>query len=124
MSKIIETTKDSSPVSYHPRPPVSYNPESESPTYLPVFSAYFILDDKMVEAERSKYTFLILLGDLGGFNGAIMIFPAFFMSFYAERMYKKAIAAELPTRRPQAKNRGQPSFKLPDSVLNGQQGLS
>ena len=78
----------------------------------------------MVEAERSKYTFLILLGDLGGFNGAIMIFPVFIMSFYSERMYKKAIAGELPTRRPQAKKRGQPSYKLPDSVLNGQECLS
>ncbi len=56
---------------------------------------YFILDDKMVEAERSKYSFLIMLSDIGGFNEAIMFFPAFVMSLYAERMYKKAIAQEL-----------------------------
>ncbi len=42
----------------------------------------------MTTAERSKYTVFVLLGDVGGFNGAIMILPAYLMSFYSEKMYQ------------------------------------
>ena len=40
-----------------------------------MFEVNLELANKMMTAERSKYTFFVLLGDVGGFNGAIMIFP-------------------------------------------------
>ena len=37
--------------------------------------------------ERNVYTFFSLIGDIGGFNGAIVILPTFLMAIYSERMY-------------------------------------
>ena len=37
--------------------------------------------------ERSAYTFFSMIGDIGGFNGAIIILPTFLMAIYSERMY-------------------------------------
>ena len=37
--------------------------------------------------ERNVYTFFSLIGDVGGFNGAIVIVPTFLMAIYSERMY-------------------------------------
>ena len=37
--------------------------------------------------ERNVYTFFKLIGDVGGFNGAIVIVPTFLMAIYSERMY-------------------------------------
>ena len=41
--------------------------------------------------ERSAYTLLALLGDIGGFNSAIIILPTFLMSFYNPRMYQASL---------------------------------
>ena len=41
--------------------------------------------------ERSVYTIFTLLGDVGGFNGAIIILPTFLMAIYNERMYQGSI---------------------------------
>lgn len=41
--------------------------------------------------ERSAYTLLALLGDIGGFNGAIIILPTYLMSFYNPRMYQASL---------------------------------
>ena len=41
--------------------------------------------------ERSVYTFFTLIGDVGGFNGAIVILPTFLMALYNQRMYQGAI---------------------------------
>ena len=49
--------------------------------------------------EREAYTVFTLIGDVGGFNGAIIILPAFLMSFYSERMFQSAIAKEVPVRK-------------------------
>lgn len=59
--------------------------------FLPKVSITFELDSTQFTAERSKYTFFILLGDLGGFNGAIMILPAYLMSMYTDRMFKQSM---------------------------------
>ena len=48
--------------------------------------------------ERSVYTFFTLIGDVGGFNGAIIILPTFLMAIYSERMYQGSIQEEIPTR--------------------------
>ena len=64
----------------------------------------------------------ILLGDIGGFNGAIMILPAYLMSLYTDRMFRKSIAAETPIRKPINKNKPQPA--LSESVLKGDDPVS
>ena len=64
-------------------------PESElRPVSLPILEMNITLSDQMMTAERSQYSFFTLLGDVGGFNGAIIIFPAYIMSFYSSRMYQ------------------------------------
>ena len=60
----------------------------------------FKLSDKKYTYERSAYTFLMLIGDLGGFNGAILLFQGFIMSFYSSHLFKSKLAQEIPVRRP------------------------
>ncbi len=69
------------------------------------------------------YTIFTLLGDIGGFNGAIMIFPAYLMSFYSSRMYQNEISEELPVRNAQ-QERGKKPLKPSELVLEGQQSFS
>ena len=45
------------------------------------------LADVRHERERQVYTIFTMIGDIGGFNGAIIIFPAFFMTHYSSLMY-------------------------------------
>ena len=49
--------------------------------------------------ERSVYTFFSLIGDVGGFNGAIVILPTFLMAIYSERMYQGSIQSEILARK-------------------------
>ena len=60
---------------------------SETVDYLPSASIRFQLSDIKRTSERSAYTFFILIGDIGGFNGAVFIFPAFFLSWYNQKMF-------------------------------------
>ena len=57
------------------------------------------LDDKIIKMEREAYTLFTLIGDVGGFNGAIIILPAYLMSLYSERMFQSALAKEVPVRK-------------------------
>ena len=57
------------------------------------------LSDLKYEYERSVYTFFSLIGDVGGFNGAIVILPTLFITIYSEKMYKGAITEQIPTRK-------------------------
>ena len=57
------------------------------------------LSNKKYLYERSVYTLFTLIGDVGGFNGAIVIFPTFFMAIYSERMFKGSISEEIPARK-------------------------
>ena len=50
------------------------------------------LSDTRVKYSRSKYTLFILLGDFGGFNGAVLMFPAMLLSLYSQRMFTAAVA--------------------------------
>jgi len=34
---------------------------------------------------------MTLIGDLGGFNGAIVMFPAFFMSYYSATLFQSDV---------------------------------
>ena len=54
------------------------------------------LSDNKYTSERKFYTVLTLIGDLGGFNGAIIILPAYIMSKYSEKMYTADIMEEIP----------------------------
>lgn len=49
--------------------------------------------------ERQVYTFFTFIGDIGGFNGAIIMFPAFFVSKYTVKMYETSIYSELPVKK-------------------------
>ena len=54
---------------------------------LPKFEVNIELSDKLSTYERSRYTFLELIGDVGGFNSAITLFPSLLLSFYSARMF-------------------------------------
>ena len=58
-----------------------------------------VLSNKKNTFERTFYTFFGLLGDIGGFNSAIIIFPAFLMNFYASRMFKAQVSSGIPIRK-------------------------
>ena len=74
----------------------------------------------MMSSERATYTVFTVLGDVGGFNGAIVIFPAYVMSYYSQQMYNKSVAAETPVRRPTRRNKKKKSYAVPEQVLGGQ----
>ena len=87
------------------RPNTVYYPSGEegAPEALPTTYVDLVLYDKAGEFERKKYTIFTLLGDVGGFNAAITILPAFIMSYYSERMFQKSLSGETPIRRPRKK---------------------
>ena len=68
-----------------------------------------VLDEKEMKNERQVYTFFALLGDLGGFNGAIVVFPAYLMNIYSQSQYKSAVLAEFPVRPRRKKRPRRPS---------------
>jgi len=79
----------------------------------------------MMSSERAAYTFFTVLGDLGGFNGAIVIFPAYIMSYYSQQMYNKSVAAETPIRRAAKRNKQKKSnTTVLEKVLDGQQSVT
>ncbi len=75
----------------------------------------------MMTAERTQYTFFTLIGDVGGFNGAIIIFPAYIMSFYSSKMYQQDVTAQSKIRRGQKKKNTGDMYQLPDQILTGEQ---
>ena len=40
-----------------------------------------------------------MLGDLGGFNSAIILLPSYIMSFYSSRMYEQSVFNEVPKKK-------------------------
>ena len=58
---------------------------------LPGFNIEIKMSQRANAYERSAYTLLALLGDIGGFNGAIIILPTYLMSFYTPRMYQASV---------------------------------
>ena len=49
--------------------------------------------------ERKYYTFMTLIGDVGGFNGAIILFPAFIMSIYSSQMFSSSLNSNIPVKK-------------------------
>ena len=41
---------------------------------------------------------MTLMGDVGGFNGAVLVFPTLIMAYLSERIYRKEIAEEIPVK--------------------------
>ena len=52
----------------------------DSPDAWPHFQILLELAEIKYESERQVYTFFTMIGDIGGFNGAIIILPAFLMA--------------------------------------------
>ena len=51
----------------------------------------FSLSENKHIYERDVYALFTLIGDVGGFNGAIVILPSFLMAIYSNRMYQSSI---------------------------------
>ena len=68
-----------------------------------LFSVEFILSNKKHILERQVYTLFALIGDFGGFNGAIIIFPSLFMSFYSSSLFHASLLEDLPVRQAKKK---------------------
>ena len=63
------------------------------------------LSSKQTRYEREAYNLLALIGDVGGFNGAVIAFPGFLMAIYSDRMFKRALQSEIPVKRKKKKQR-------------------
>ena len=49
--------------------------------------------------ERQSYTFMMMVGDIGGFNGAVIVIPTLFMSYYNSLMYQYEVTSEIPIKK-------------------------
>ena len=58
-----------------------------------------MLSDRKWIHERSAYTFMTLIGDVGGFNGAMVLLPTYLMSYFSFIMYKWAVTEEMPVKK-------------------------
>ena len=66
-------------------------PNSRTGIVLPQTSIKFRLSENKTLYERKAYTFMILVGDIGGFTGAIIGLPAYFLNWYSSRMFGASI---------------------------------
>ena len=64
----------------------------------------FVLSDKRRLIERQAYTFMILVGDIGGFTGAIIGLPSLILSWYSNRMFSASVFSKLPVEEKKKKN--------------------
>ena len=61
-----------------------------------------------------------MIGDIGGFNSAIIILPTFLMAIYSERMYQGSIQEEMPTRKPKKKREYEQPSPLQANLQTGE----
>ena len=66
-----------------------------------------LLSDQKFEYERKVYTLMTLIGDIGGFQGAIIILPAFLLSFYTPKMFEAQLLSEMPIKKRKKQRRVQ-----------------
>ena len=70
-----------------------------NPTFnLPSIDIRLRLSEKKTLYERQAYTLMILIGDIGGFAGAIIGLPAYFLSWYSNKMFSASIYKQLPVK--------------------------
>ena len=62
-----------------------------SDTILPRLVINFYLSENEVLNERYAYTLMILIGDIGGFTGAIIWMPTIFFGWYSNKMFAASI---------------------------------
>ena len=48
---------------------------------------------------------MVLIGDIGGFQGAIVLIPAFLLSFYTPKMYEASLLSDMPIKKPKKRRR-------------------
>ena len=48
--------------------------------------------------ERSVFTFMMVLGEIGGIYGAIASIPSFFISYFIQNMFMSAVTDLMPVR--------------------------
>ena len=53
--------------------------------------------------ERQSYTFMMMVGDIGGFNGAVIVVPSLFMSYYSSIMYQYEVTSQIPIKKKRSK---------------------
>ena len=76
-----------------------------SSSALPKINWKILLSDELNYLEREQYDFFTLLGDIGGFNGAITIFPSYLLSWYAAKMFNTSIYKDMPIKKKDLKRR-------------------
>lgn len=65
---------------------------------VPQFSFNIAVSDTKHSSERQVYTVFALVSDIGGFNGAITILPAFFLAKYNSMMYSASVFHDVKIR--------------------------
>ena len=70
---------------------------------MPAAELNFLLSDIKRTYERKAYTFMTLISDIGGFNGAVFLFPAFLLSWYNKKMLTASLYEELPLKKKKSK---------------------
>ena len=83
---------------------------------IPTIQVLLALSNRKYLYERSVYTLFTLIGDVGGFNGAIVILPTFLMAIYSERMFKGSISEEIPARKKRKRSAIKQSFSLEEKL--------
>ena len=71
------------------------------PAEKPKLTFKIKLSDKVFIYHRQVYTLFSLIGDIRGFNSAIVMLPTFFMSFYSSYMFKQSLHKEIPITKKQ-----------------------
>ena len=58
---------------------------------LPNVEISIELSNVLHQTERKVYSIFTMIGDIGGFNGAIIILPSYILTSYSARMYSSSI---------------------------------
>ena len=56
------------------------------------------LSDKFWNIERQRYSMMNVLGDFGGFNDGLVIFPSALMGIYSSYFFTRMVAKEVPVK--------------------------
>ena len=65
--------------------------EEEQALQLPNVKISVVLSNVLHQTERKVYSVFTMIGDIGGFNGAIIILPSYILASYSARMYSSSI---------------------------------
>lgn len=71
------------------------------------------LSDNLYQSERQIYTIFTMISDMGGFNSAVTLLPAFLLSIYSSQMYAASLKSEIPVRRQASSTSGAAASKQP-----------